>query len=55
MKNIPFAKLPDDEEYKEPEFAIDEYGVEGVSFEYKEAEALHNRLMDLKKKYGISS
>jgi len=43
------------EEYKDPEFVIDEYAVEGVSIEYKEAEALHNRLMDLKKKYGISS
>lgn len=33
---------------------VDDYGVEGVSIECKEAEVFHTKLMELKKKYGIT-
>mgnify|MGYP001051991557 CR=1 FL=1 len=33
---------------------VDDYGVEGISIECREAEIFHNKLMELKKKYGIT-
>ena len=33
---------------------VDDYGVEGVSIECKETEVFHTKLMELKKKYGIT-
>lgn len=33
---------------------VDDYGVEGVSIECREAEMFHNKLMELRKKYGVT-
>ena len=41
-------------EAEAPKPTLHDYGTEGISLNYREAEKLHDRLMELKQKYGLT-